>query len=142
MKKLTLLLLAVVEIVLASCMSSVKPVKGQLTNTTWELEYITGPRIAFSGLYPDKKPTITFNAETKKIEGNDSCNGYSADYSVSANLVVVGEPGISTMMYCGEGEKVFLNTIKKINKFNVGADGKLTLSINNIAMMRFKKAGK
>ena len=117
------------------------PGKNQLINSHWELEYITGLRIAFSGLYPDKKPEITFDAMTKKITGSNSCNGYSADYTVSGNSIIVGEPGITTMMYCGEGEKVFLSTMKKINKYGVDADGKLTLSMNNLPMMRFKKVG-
>ena len=28
---------------------------------TWELNYVAGPRIAFNGLYPNNKPTITFD---------------------------------------------------------------------------------
>jgi len=42
-------------------------------------------------------------------------------------------------MYCGKGEKVFLNMMKKINKFEIDADGKLNLMINDVSMMRFHK---
>ena len=39
---------------------------------TWELNYITGPRIAFGGLYPNKKPTIIFDLKENRISGNAS----------------------------------------------------------------------
>jgi len=111
-----------------------------LFNNVWELEYISGPRIAFSGLYPDKKPKITFNQETNKVEGSNSCNGYSADFNLNGNEISFGEPGPTTMMYCGEGEKFFLNIIKKVNKYNIDSDGKLNLMIDDIPIMRYKKA--
>lgn len=43
------------------------------------------------------------------------------------------------MMYCGEGESVFLNTIKKINKYQIDSSGNLVLLIDDVAMMRFTK---
>jgi heat shock protein HslJ len=36
---------------------------------TWQLNYITGPRIAFEELYPDNKPTITFEIKREKVVG-------------------------------------------------------------------------
>jgi heat shock protein HslJ len=107
---------------------------------TWELEYISGPRIAFKGLYPNKKPTITFDKISKKVTGNDSCNGYTADFNVVENTISFGEPGPTTMMFCGEGEKVFLNMMKKINKYSIDPDGKLNLMIDDVPVMRFKHA--
>ncbi|SDB36795.1 Heat shock protein HslJ [Flavobacteriaceae bacterium MAR_2010_188] len=111
----------------------------QLYNNTWELEYITGPRIAFEGLFPDKKPLITFEKDTNQITGNSGCNGYTAPYALNEMSLKVGEPGISTMMYCGEGEKVFRDMMQKIDTYSFDADGKLTLKMNEVAMMRFKK---
>ncbi len=122
-----------------SCNSSKKQTSAALYNTTWELEHISGPRIAFEGLFPNKKPQITFNKETQKAEGNNGCNGYSADFNLNGEAISFGEPGPTTMMYCGEGEQVFLNTIKKIKKYNVDAEGKLNLMIDDVPMMRFKK---
>lgn len=110
-----------------------------LYNTLWELDYLSGPRIAFEGLYPDKKPKITFNKTTNKVEGNNSCNGYSADYILNGNEISFGEPGPTTMMFCGEGEKFFLTTIKKVNTYTIDSDGKLNLMIGDVPMMRFKK---
>ena len=39
-------------------------------NGTWELDYISGARIAFDGLFPNRKPEITFNLPEKKATGN------------------------------------------------------------------------
>lgn len=111
----------------------------KLYGVTWELEYISGPRIAFDGLFPDRKPQITFNRENQKAEGNNSCNGYSAAYTIKEDAISFGEPGPTTMMYCGEGENVFLNMMKKINKFKIDADGKLDLLLDDVPMMRFHK---
>ena len=140
MKKLSVLLLAAVTLILVSCMSSIMPVKNQLATTPWELEYITGPRIAFEGLFPDKKPMIAFNPATMNVSGNSGCNGYSADYKMAGNTISFGEPEMSTMMFCGEGEQVFRNTMKKINKYSIDANGKLNLMMNDVPMMRFKRA--
>lgn len=140
MKIKTTLLTTLVAFVIISCASHKNVSDEKLYNTTWELDYISGPRIAFDGLYPDKKPIITFDKTTKKITGNNSCNGYMADYTVTGNSISFGEPGPTTMMFCGEGEKVFLNTMKKINKYSFDQDGKLNLMIDDVPMMRFEKA--
>ncbi|WP_419211030.1 META domain-containing protein [Maribacter sp. X9] len=125
-----------------SCSTSKKTTATALFNTTWELEYLSGPKIAFEGLYPDRKPKITFDPTTKRVEGNNSCNGYSAAYTIEGNEISFGEPGPTTMMYCGEGETFFLNTIKKVNTYRIDAEGKLNLMIDDIIMMRFKKIAK
>ncbi len=110
-----------------------------LFTANWGLEYLSGPRIAFDGLYPDKKPQISFNKATRKVEGNNSCNGYSAAYTLVNDDLSFGDPDPTTMMYCGEGEKFFLSTMKKINKYKIDGDGKLNLMIGEVPMMRFKK---
>lgn len=111
----------------------------QLYNATWQLEYMSGPRIAFEGLFPDKKPELTFNKESNEVTGNSSCNGYSAPYTLNGMSISFGEPCPSTMMYCGEGEQQFRNMMKKINAYSFDADGKLNLMLNEVPMMRFKK---
>ncbi len=138
MKSLQILLIGFLSLALTACNSNKNTADNDIYNTTWELEYITGPRIAFEGLFPDKKPKITFNKETKKVTGNNSCNGYSADFTLDGNTISFGEPGPTTMMFCGEGENVFLKTMKKINAFNI-TDGKLNLLLDDVDMMRFHK---
>ena len=139
MKNQNLFLVFTLLLIFTSCTSTKKMASENLYNTTWELDYISGPRIAFTGLYPDKKPRITFNKSTQKVEGNNSCNGYSATYTLKDDTISFGEPGATTMMYCGEGEKVFLNTIKKVNKYEIDTNNNLNLMIDDITMLRFKK---
>jgi hypothetical protein len=43
------------------------------------------------------------------------------------------------MMFCGNGEQEFLSTIKKIDGYNIDAEGKLNLMLGDVPMMRFKK---
>ena len=111
-----------------------------LYHTTWELEYLSGPRIAFEGLFPDQKPTITFDKSNKRVNGNNGCNGYSAEFIVKDNLLSFGEPGPSTLMYCGDGEVFFMKAMREINQYHVDNDGKLVLMKGEVPMMRFKRA--
>ena len=135
----TTLQITIFAFIIISCATKKNVGSEKLYNTTWELEYISVPRIAFNGLYPDKKPKIAFNKTTNKAEGNNSCNGYSADYTLNGKEISFGEPEPTTMMFCGEGEKVFLNTMKKINKYSIDREGKLNLMIDDVPMMRFRK---
>lgn len=139
MKWTKILLAVIIVLIIGSCSSTKKMASDSLFNTVWELEYLSGPRIAFNGLYPDRKPKITFNKTTSKVEGTNSCNGYSADYRLTGDKISFGEPGPTTMMYCGEGEKFFLSTIKKVEKYKIDSDGKLNLIIGDVTMMRFNK---
>ena len=137
MKKLTFLF-ATILLITVSCTK--KDTNEQLYGTTWELEYISGPRIAFDGLFPNKKPQLTFDKETMKVMGNDGCNGYSAEFTLGKeNAISFGEAGPTTMMYCGQGEQEFLKTIKKINKYSFDEEGKLNLLMDDVPMMRYKK---
>ena len=110
----------------------------KLFNTTWELVYISGPRIAFDGLFPENKPQITFDKKTHQVTGTDSCNGYSADFELDENTISFGEPGPTTMMFCGGGERQFLNMMQKIDSYIIEG-GELNLMTDGVPMMRFKK---
>lgn len=140
MKKLTFLLVSAIAFLLVSCTANMTPKTDQLYGNTWELEYITGPRITFEGLFPDKKPEIMFNKADMRVSGNSSCNGYSTKYTLAGNQISFADPEISTMMYCGDGEVTFLSTMKKINKYSIDENGKLVLMMDDIPMMRFKKS--
>ncbi|MBW8242374.1 META domain-containing protein [Muricauda oceani] len=134
----TSIILFFAVIVLAESCGGPKSSEEALYGTTWELEYISGPRIAFDGLFPEKKPQITFDKESGKVSGTDSCNGYSADYELAENTIVFGDPGPTTMMFCGGSERQFLEMMKKIDGYSV-EDGKLNLLVGEVPMMRFKK---
>ena len=140
MKTIHFICIAFMSLALSSCSSTKNTSTEALYDIKWELEYITGPRIAFDGLYPDKKPHITFDKATQMVQGSGSCNGYSAPFTVKGDALTFGEPGPTTMMYCGEGEQVFINTMKKVNKYSIDADGKLNLIMDGVPMMRFHKS--
>lgn len=135
----SLLPLIVLALIASSCSSTKNVGNEEIFNHTWELEYITGPRNAFEGLFPDQKPYLKFDKNTKMVNGNASCNGYSSDYTINGNSLKFGERGISTLMYCGEGEPQFLKMLKEIDSYQIDGDGKLNLMMNKIPMMRFHK---
>ncbi|MBC8770476.1 META domain-containing protein [Arenibacter sp. BSSL-BM3] len=139
MKKNYILISTFLVMVIGSCTSTKNASNNDLYNSLWELEYISGTRIAFNGLYPDRKPVISFNKATGKITGNNSCNGYSADFTIKGDNIDIGEPGPTTMMFCGDGEQQFLKMMKNINTIGMDREGKLYLMIGEIPMMRFKK---
>ena len=109
---------------------------------TWQLNYISGPRIAFNGLYPENKPTITFDLKKNSVSGNNSCNDYSGNLIVKGNQINFKDSKmISTMMACqGQAEQVFMSTLGKIQTYTISKDGKtLNFFIEDVAMMRFNK---
>jgi len=130
---------------LALFFSACSTMKNNKTNAnaldaTWELEYISGPRITFEGLYPNKKPVITFNTTTNDVNGTSSCNGYSAKYTTNGKAITFGKPDPTTMMFCdGGGEQTFLQMMKKVDNYSIGDDGKLNLNAGEVPMMRFIK---
>lgn len=108
----------------------------------WELNYITGPRIAFDGLYPNKKPTINFNVKENQVYGNNSCNTFTGTLKVTANKIDFTQPMATTRMMCADvqGEQVFMNTLQKVTSYDITDDGKtLNFISGDIAMMRFTK---
>ena len=108
----------------------------------WELNYISGPRIAFDGLYPNKKPTIHFDLKENHISGNSSCNSFNGKLVLDGNKIDFTQPMAMTKMMCqdGQGEQVFMSTLEKVTSYEVTDDGKtLNLISGDIAMMRFTK---
>ncbi len=106
---------------------------------TWDLNFISGLRIAFDGLYPDKKPYISFNFSAKELGGNTTCNGFSSKFTMNGNNIKFADP-LKTMIFCeGGGEEAFLNMLKKVNKYAVSDGNTLTFMIDDVAVMRFAK---
>jgi heat shock protein HslJ len=105
----------------------------------WELNYISGVRIAFNGLYPGVKPSVSFSPATGELHGNTSCNPFSSKIVIDGNKINISEPGAMTMRFCeGEGEKRFLEMLKKVDRYDAN-DNTLTLIQGDIAVMRFAK---
>lgn len=137
---------AVLGIILFSCNSvqnkTTTTNSAEQLNGTWELNYISGPRIAFDGLYPNKKPTITFDTNENRVSGNNSCNSFTGKLNVDGYKISFKDGLASTRMMCmdNQGEQIFMDTMLKITSYDVTDNGKTLQFISgDIAMMRFTK---
>lgn len=143
MKK-TLLLFVIAMAFLVGCSKKATTAQRGINSLdgTWELNYISGPRIAFEGLYPNKKPTIIFDAKENRFSGFAGCNQYFGTPIVENNNLLFDKVGM-TMMACpdsGNGEEVYVSTLKKINRYSISSDNQeLTLLIDDVAMMRYSR---
>jgi len=109
---------------------------------TWQLNSISGSRIAFDGLYPNKKPTIVFDLKENKVFGNNSCNQYFGTLQVEGNKINFRDAKMGmTMMACqGNGDSVYMKTLEKIDSYSISDGGKtLNFIMGDIAVMRFRK---
>lgn len=143
MKKI-ILLLALMGLVSNSCNS----VKNNVSNSnvllsgSWELSFISGSRITFEGLYPEKKPSITFDTINNITWGITGCNNFSGSYDRNGNAIKFAESMAVTRMICEEmqGEMTFLSVLYKINKWSIKDEGKtLELKMDDVVLMRFTK---
>jgi heat shock protein HslJ len=99
-----------------------------------------GTRIAFDGLYPNKKQTIVFDLKENKIAGNYSCNQYFVGLLVDGSKINFKEAKMGmTMMACqGNGDSIYMETLQKIEAYTITDDGKtLNFLTGNVVMMRF-----
>jgi len=104
----------------------------------WELNYISGPKIDFDQLYANKKPVVSFNFSAGELMGNTSCNGFSSKFTINGNQIHFAD-ALKTMMYCeGGGEELFLNMLKKVNRYTI-ADNALNFMMDDVPLMRFTK---
>ena len=125
-----------------SCSTSKTAVKEATIEGTWQLNYITGPKIAFEGLFPNKKPTIAFNLAENKITGNNSCNKYFGALLVDGAKINFKDAKIGmTMMACeGNGDSLYMENLNKIESYTITDDGKtLNFLMGNMVMMRFSQ---
>lgn len=144
MKKLFLFTLLLCSLIIA-CKSTKKTAtttaKADATQLegTWELHYITGSRVSFEGLYPHKKPSITFRVADGKISGNTGCNTFIGIFKVNGNIMDFTNPLALSRMTCpGTGETVFLESLKKVNTYNI--EGKtLSFMSGGTETMRLEK---
>lgn len=109
-------------------------------NGSWELADIPGARISVAGLYPNKKPVITFDVNDNKFVGNTSCNNFSGLLVVYGNKINFNKSMAMTKMICqGEGETTFVDALKKIDTYTVNADNTLSLQAGGLETLRLIK---
>ena len=108
----------------------------------WVLTYISGPRIAFDGLYPGQKPVINFDIAGQKVFGKNSCNSYSGKLTIEGDKINFKDSKMAvTMMACqGNGDRVYMDMLEKIDSYSITEEGKvLTMIGNGVPLMRFEK---
>ncbi|ABG58074.1 META domain-containing protein [Cytophaga hutchinsonii] len=107
---------------------------------TWELVSIISGPTPFKDLYPNKKPTIAFDARSKQVSGNTSCNSYTGAYSIDGRVISFGTGMALTKMACeGNGENLFVERLRKTNKFFIKEQNTLMLLDGDVALLEFKK---
>jgi len=105
----------------------------------WEMNYVSGPRIAFEGLYPDKKPMLLIS-DDGRFSGSTGCNRINGSFTTNGGAINFPEAIAMTRMMCpGEGEQVFLSTLKKVNRYAITEGKTLTFLIGDVAVMRFTR---
>lgn len=142
MRRTTLMLLAIATFSSCNALKNTVEASSELSKLggAWELNYISGPRIAFNGLYPGKKPQLVFGLSEKRVSGNSSCNSFSGKLIADDTSINFNEPLAVTKMACpGEGEAVFFEMLKKVNKYAITGDTTLNFMMGDIAIMRFRK---
>lgn len=109
-------------------------------NGTWELNYLSGTKIALEGLFPKGKPTLLFDFPKEEAMGNGGCNGYSSKVKVDQQKITFADP-LSTMMFCeGNGEPQYFKALKTITSYSLSDnDNTLNLIAGDIAVMRFTR---
>jgi len=108
-------------------------------NGSWELNYITGPRIAFDGLYPEKKPFLQFNVADLEFSGNSSCNSIGGKFTSNGDSLRFGNSR-STLMACpGNGEQTFMKMLAEVNRYGFENPETLILKRDDLMLMRFTK---
>jgi heat shock protein HslJ len=135
-----ILFVVIVFLIFISCTISKPTVKTASLEGTWELKYITGPKIAFDGLFPNQKPTISFDLKQNRITGNNSCNQYFGSLLIDGVKINFKDAKIvMTMMACeGNGDSEYMDTLNKIESYTITDDGKtLNFLLGNVVMMRF-----
>lgn len=109
-------------------------------NGSWELADIPGARISVAGMYPNKKPVITFDVNDNKFVGNTSCNNFSGLLVVYGNKINFNKAMAMTKMACqGEGELTFIEALKKIDTFTINDDNTLSLNTVGVETLRMVK---
>lgn len=110
----------------------------------WTLDYIM-PKDGkdIKQLYKIQMPYLNFVDETK-VAGNNGCNNISGGYSVSLDHSIQFDTDKfgATRMFCeGVDEKVFLDGLKAVNKFDITDEGKkLVFITGDIVTMSFTKS--
>lgn len=121
-------------------MSSCKSTKIPTIDGNWQLEHINAPNARFDVLYPAEIPQMKIDRKLLQVSGKNGCNSFSGGFKIVGNLITFDRNMIATRMHCeGEGERIFMGTLAKVNAYAIGSDKKLILFSDETPIMRFSK---
>lgn len=108
---------------------------------TWVLDIIPYTKGTFEALYPESKPSLSFDPAQKKFTGYSGCNNINGPFVSDSNTISFKGDITMTMKACpGDGESVFMEHLNRINKYAISSDGKeLTLIQGDLALLHFHK---
>lgn len=112
-----------------------------LIDGEWTLNYVMNAPAAFETLYP-KSPILSIDSRESSVSGFSGCNQFNGTVEVEGNSLKWGENFGVTRKMCPDmaGESLFLETLKKANRYSVTDTGKtLNLIMGDIAVMRFQR---
>lgn len=113
-----------------------------LLEGTWQADYLmpTASSKSFDELYPNVKPSMTFDSQESRVGGMTGCNNFTGGYSTDGNAINFAENMAVTKKMCAhglEGEQAFLESLKRIDRFAISDDGRtLNLLQGDVAVMR------
>lgn len=103
---------------------------------SWELEKVYGAKEPFNLLFPNKKPTATFDLKTYKLSGNNGCNQYNGAFTLRNGVLAIGDM-MATKMFCeGVKEQLYMTTLKMANGYRFDAE-KLVLTLDGEPVLAF-----
>lgn len=105
----------------------------------WELTDIAGIKTDLVKLYPSQKPNLNFDLQSGAVRGSTTCNRFSCQVKIEGEKMNFGEPAMTKVACPGDGEKVFLEALRKINSFSITDSNFLQLRADSIGIMRFSK---
>lgn len=89
--------------------------------------------------FPDKKPTLTLEAISKKLTGNTGCNQMFGSFQTNQNSVSFTKMG-TTKMYCANvKESEYLAQFDKIKTYSIVNDQLLFIDAEGKTLLKYSK---
>lgn len=103
-------------------------------DTIWELQKQNGVSVNANYI-----PQLVIHFEDKKFYGNTGCNRMSGSFTIDGTSLKFDDKIISTRMACqGYNENDFINTLLKVNTYNV-QDSLLELKRDTTILLVFNR---
>lgn len=120
-------------------MNAVQTAASPSLNGLWELTHIIGIKTDLVKLYPGQKPNLNFDLQSGAVRGSTTCNRFSCQVKIEGEKMNFGVPAMTKVACPGDGEKVFLEALKKINSYSIIDSNFLQLRTDSLEMMRFTR---